>query len=278
MRNRLGMLPAQPAFDDSRQGQGREVGVLIAKRWILAVLRHRTFYALADLNAAIAELLERLNNRPLRKLKQSRRELFSLFDQPNAQPLPHKSYQYAEWKLATVNIDYHIEVDQHYYSVPYKLKGEKLEVRLTAHTVEAFLKGQRVATHVRSFVPHHHTTLKEHMPPAHQDYAEWTPSRFIRWAEKTGPHTARLVQTIIESRAHPEQGYRSCLGILRLDKHYPKERLENAAARALRFSNLSLKALRKILENGLDRLEEKDSGSTAVLPAHDNIRGGQYYH
>ena len=189
-----------------------------------------------------------------------------------------KSYEYAEWKIATVNIDYHIEVDDHYYSVPHELKGEKLQVRLTAHTVEALRKGQRVACHVRSYVPHQHTTLKEHMPPAHQKYSEWSPARFIRWAQKTGPHTARLVQTIIESRAHPEQGYRSCLGILRLDKHYPKERLENAAARALRYSNLSLKALRKILENGLDRLEEKDSGSTATLPAHDNIRGGQYYH
>jgi hypothetical protein len=116
------------------------------------------------------------------------------------------------------------------------------------------------------------------MPPAHQKYSEWSPSRFIRWAEKTGPHTAQLLQAIIDSRAHPEQGYRSCLGILRLDKHYPKQRLENAAARALRYCNLSLKALRKILENGLDRLEEKDSRSTAALPPHNNIRGGQYYH
>jgi transposase len=270
------VIPARPARPKDKAKV--ENGVLIAKRWILAVLRHRTFYFLADLNAAISELLERLNNRVLRKLKQSRRELFSLFDEPNALPLPQKSYEYAEWKIPTVNIDYHIEIDDHYYSVPHQLKGKKLEVRLTAHTVEALLKGQRVASHVRSFVPHQHTTVKEHMPPAHQAYAEWSPSRFIRWAEKTGPHTARLVQTIIESRAHPEQGYRSCLGILRLEKHYPKERLENAAARALRYCNFSLKALRKILENGLDRLEEKDSGSAPALPAHDNIRGGQYYH
>ena len=204
------VIPARPARPKDKAKV--ENGVLIAKRWILAVLRHRTFYALADLNTADPELLERLNNRALRKLKQSRRELFSLFDQPNALPLPDKSYEYAEWKIPTVNIDYHIEVDEHYYSVPYELKGKKLEVRLTAHTVEAFLKGQRVASHVRSFVPHHHTTLKEHMPPAHQHYSEWTPSRFIRWAEKIGPHTARLVQKIIESRAHPEQAYRSCLG------------------------------------------------------------------
>jgi len=270
------VIPARPARP--RDKAKVENGVLIAKRWILSVLRHRRFYTLADLNTAVGELLERLNNRTLRKLKQSRRELFVLFDQPNAFPLPQKSYEYAEWKIPTVNIDYHIEVDDHYYSVPYQLKGEKLHVRFTAHTVEVFRKGHRVACHVRSYVPHQHTTVKEHMPPAHQKYSEWSPDRFIRWAEKTGPHTARLVQTIIESRAHPEQGYRSCLGILSLHKHYPKERLENAAARALRFSNLSLKALRKILENGLDRLEEKDSGPTATLPAHDNIRGGQYYH
>jgi transposase len=251
------VIPARPARPKDKAKV--ENGVLIA-------------------NVAIAELLERLNNRALRKIKQSRHELFVLFDQPNALGLPQKSYQYAAWKIATVNIDYHIEVDDHYYSVPYQLKSEKLQVRLSAYTVEAFRKGQRVASHIRSFVPHQHTTLKEHMPPAHRKYSEWSPDRFIRWAEKTGPHTARLVKTIIESRAHPEQGYRSCLGILRLDKHYPKERLENAAARALRYSNLSLRALRKILENGLDRLEEKDSGPTAVLPAHDNIRGGQYYH
>lgn len=270
------VIPARPARPKDKAKV--ENGVLIAKRWILSVLRHRKFYTLADLNGAIGELLERLNNRALRKLKQSRRELFVLFDQPHALPLPHKSYEYAEWKIPTVNIDYHIEVDDHYYSVPHELKGEKLQVRFTAHTVEVFQKGQRVACHVRSYLPHQHSTVKEHMPPAHRKYSEWSPDRFVRWAHKTGPHTARLVKTIIESRAHPEQGYRSCLGILRLDKHYPKERLENAAARALRFSNLSLKALRKILENGLDRLEEKDSASTAVLPAHDNIRGGQYYH
>jgi transposase len=269
------VIPARPARPKDKAKV--ENGVLIAKRWILSVLRHRKFYALANLNAAIHELLERLNNRALRKLKQSRRELFVLFDQPNALPLPHKVYQYAEWKIATVHIDYHIEVDDHYYSVPYELKGQKLHVRFTAHIVEVFRKGQRVACHVRSYLPHRHTTLKEHMPPAHRKYSEWSPSRFVRWAEKTGPHTARLVQTLIESRAHPEQGYRSCLGILHLEKHYPQQRLENAAARALRYSNLSLKALRKILENGLDRLEQKDS-STAVLPAHDNIRGGQYYH
>jgi transposase len=270
------VLPARPRHPKDKAKV--ETGVLIAKRWILAVLRHRTFYSLAELNGAILELLERLNSRLLRKLKQSRRELFELFDRPNALALPEKSYEYAEWKLATVNIDYHIEVDKHYYSVPFRLLREKLDVRLTAHTVEAFQKSERVAAHVRSFLDYHHTTLKEHMPPAHQHYLEWTPSRIIDWAKKTGPSTAELVQKIIDSRTYPEQAYRSCLGILRLEKHYPKERLEKAARRALQFGQLSFSSLRKILDSGLDRLEEKTQDSNCALPPHDNIRGSHYYH
>ena len=270
------VLPARPHRPKDKAKV--ETGVLIAKRWILAVLRHRRFYSLTQLNGAIHELLERLNSRALRKLKQSRRELFELFDRPGALSLPEKAYEYAEWKLATVNIDYHIEVDKHYYSVPFGLLREKLDVRLTAHTVEAFQKGQRVAAHVRSFLPHRHSTLKEHMPPAHQNYLEWTPSRIVAWAQKTGPATAMLVQKIIDSRTHPEQAYRSCLGILRLEKHYSGQRLENACLRALKFSALSFKALRNILENGLDRLEEKQQGSQPALPDHENIRGSGYYH
>jgi len=270
------VLPARPAHPKDKAKV--ETGVLIAKRWILATLRHRTFYSLAELNDAIAQRLEHLNSRALRKLKQSRQELFELFDRPNALSLPDKTYEYAEWKLATVNIDYHIEVDQHYYSVPFRLVREKLHVRLTARTLEAFLKGERVAAHVRSFIPHRHSTLKEHMPVAHQNYLEWSPSRIVSWAKKTGPSTAELVQRIIDSRTHPEQAYRSCLGILRLEKHYSQQRLENAALRALKFGALSFKALRNILENGLDRLEENPDGLKRALPDHENIRGSGYYH
>ena len=270
------VLPARPARP--RDKAKVEAGVLIAKRWILSALRHRTFYSLGSLNGAIRELLERLNSRALRKLKKSRRELFDLFDRPQAKPLPERSYEYAEWRVATVNIDYHIEVERHYYSVPFRLIREKLDVRLTAHTVEAFLKGERVTAHVRSFIPHTHTTLKEHMPPSHQHYLEWTPSRIVGWAKKIGPATAELVQKIIESRTHPEQAYRSCLGILRLEKHYPKERLERGARRALKFGALSFRSLRNILSSGLDRLEENDPSSQSALPAHENIRGGHYYH
>ena len=270
------VLPARPARP--RDKAKVETGVLIAKRWILSALRHRTFYNLADLNRAIQELLERLNSRLLRKLRKSRRELFDLFDRPQAQALPERPYQYAEWRVATVNIDYHIEVERHYYSVPFRLLREKLDVRLTATTVEAFLKGERVAAHIRSFIPYAHSTLKEHMPPSHQKYLEWTPSRIVSWAKKIGPQTAELVQTIIQSRTHPEQAYRSCLGILRLEKHYPKERVEKASQRALKFGTHSFRSLRKILSAGLDRLEQNPQGSESAPPDHENIRGSQYYH
>jgi hypothetical protein len=255
-----------------------EAGVLVAKRWILAALRHRTFYSLSELNGAIEELLERLNNRALRKVKKSRRELFDLFDRPHASPLPERPYEYAEWRVATVNIDYHIEIERHYYSVPFRLLREKLQVRLTAATVEAFLKGERVAAHLRSFVPHRHTTLKEHMPPSHQKYLEWTPSRIVTWAKKIGPQTAELIEKIISSRVHPEHAYRSCLGILRLEKHYPKERLEKAARRALKFGALSFRSVRSILSGGLDRLDHDEPDSQSAPSGHQNIRGSHYYH
>jgi transposase len=272
----LCVLPARPARP--RDKAKVEAGVLVAKRWILSALRHRTFYSLSDLNVAIQELLERLNGRMLRQVKKSRRELFDLFDRPHAGPLPEKSYEYAEWKLATVNIDYHIEVERHYYSVPFRFIREKLDVRVTAHTVEAFLKSERVAAHVRSFVPHRHSTLKEHMPPSHQKYLEWTPSRMVSWAKKIGPQTAELIEKIISSRVHPEHAYRSCLGILRLEKHYPKERLEKASRRALTFGTLSFRSLRNILSAGLDRLDHDEPDSQSAPCAHENIRGSRYYH
>ena len=171
------VLPARPRRPKDKAKV--EVGVLIAKRWILAVLRHRTFYSLAELNGAIAQLLERLNSRLLRKLKQSRRELFERFDLPNALSLPDKPYQYAEWKLATVNIDYHIEVERHFYSVPYALVHQELDVHLTGETVEILHRGVRVASHVRSYEAGKATTLTEHRPKSHQKYLGRTPSRLI---------------------------------------------------------------------------------------------------
>lgn len=270
------VLPARP--HRPRDKAKVEVGVLIAKRWILAVLRQRTFYSPAELNAAIRQLLERLNSRSLRRLKQSRRELFEAIDRPNALPLPPGPYEYAEWCKARVNIDYHIEVDSHYYSVPFQLLRERLDVRLTATTVEAFHKGERVVAHARSYVRGRYTTLLEHMPPEHRSYAEWSPARFIQWANKIGAATARLVEKILTTRPYPEQGYRACLGIINLGRRYEPARVEAAAQRALQFNACSYRSMKAILSSGLDR--QQDTGKQLRLPSlppHQNIRGQEYY-
>jgi transposase len=270
------VLPARPR--KPRDKAKVEAGVLIAKRWILAVLRKRTFYSLAELNAAIQECLERLNSRPLRRLKKSRRELFETLDRPNALPLPARPYEYAEWYKARVNVDYHIEIDHHYYSVPFQLLREKVDVRLTATTLEVFHKGERVAAHARSYVRGGYTTLKEHMPPEHRSYAEWSPSRFIHWAGKTGAATAQLVEKILATRTYPEQGYRACLGIIRLGRHYEPERVEAAAERALQFNACSYRSMKAILTAGLDRQQDNGERSAQMsLPLHQNIRGREYY-
>jgi len=270
------VIPARPKHP--RDKAKVEAGVLIAKRWILAALRHRIFHSLEELNSAIKTLLEKLNTRLLRKLKKSRRELFESFDRDNACPMPMRPYEYAEWKKATVNIDYHVEIGSHYYSVPFRLIREKLDARITASVVEIFHKGERVAAHARSYAKHKHTTSKEHMPVDHQKYLEWTPSRIADWARKIGPHTEGLVIRIIESRIYPEQGYRSCLGILRLSRYYGVGRIESAAKRAMQYNACSFKSIRKILQFGLDRMDGTDvSKERTAVPTHENIRGCRYY-
>jgi transposase len=255
-----------------------EVGVLIAQRWILACLRNRTFYHLSDLNEAIRELLEKLNNRPMRKLHRSRKEMFETLDKVAALPLVQQRYEYAEWNKARVNIDYHIEVESHYYSVPYAFVHEQVDVRITGHTVEVFYKGTRQASHVRSFIKYAHTTKPEHMPESHRKYLEWTPPRIIQWAEKTGECTKEVVKTILESRKYPEQAYRSCLGILRLERYYSKERIENASRRALRYRTCSYQSIKLILATGLDKQTDflYEQG-TVISLVHENIRGKEYY-
>ena len=270
------VIPARPVHP--RDKAKAEVGVLIAQRWILAVLRHRTFFSLAEMNTAIWQCLERLNTRPMRRLKQSRRELFETLDRPNALPLPQQSYEYAEWYKAKVNVDYHIEIDSHFYSISYKLLHERLDVRLTATTLEAFYKGERVAAHARSYVKGKHTTLSEHMPPAHRAYAEWSPARFIQWAGKIGEATSKLIENILSNHTYPEQGYRTCLGIIHLERHFKAERVEAAAERALKFNACSYRSMKAILTTGLDQQKNTTEPNTQLsLPIHENIRGKEYY-
>jgi len=271
----VAIIPARAA--KPRDKAKVEVGVQIVERWIGARLRHHTFFTLVEANAAISALLPPLNTRPFKKLPGSRQSLFEALDRPALQPLPAQPYVYAEWKLVRVNIDYHVEVAGHYYSVPYALVRQQLDVRLSVQVVEIFHKGTRVASHQRSPLKGRHTTIAAHMPTAHRQYAEWTPQRLIRWALTTGEATARVVETILASRRHPQQGFRSCLGIMRLGKSYGTPRLEAACRRALAIGACSYKSLESILKNGLDRSPLPEPPPAPSTAPHANIRGPEYY-
>jgi transposase len=253
-----------------------EAGVLVAQRWILARLRDQTFFSLAELNAAVHALRRELNDRPMKHLGASRRELFERLDRPALKPLPATRFEMATWKECGVNIDYHIDVDHALYSVPYQLIHQRVEARLTGTTVEVFFKGRRVASHARLAGRGRCSTLKEHMPRSHRAHAEWTPSRIIAWAEKTGPAAARVVTEILNGRPHPEQGYRACLGLLRLGKRFGPERLEAACGRAAALHSFSYRTVKNVLASGLDRVP-LDESAPSPLPAHANIRGAAYY-
>ena len=255
-----------------------EAAVLVVERWILAALRNRRFFSLTELNQAIAELLERLNSKPFQKLEGSRRSLYETLDRPALRPLPTQRYEFAEWKKAKANIDYHVQVADNFYSVPYQLVNVELDVRLTGATVEVLHSGQRVASHPRSHGKGQYITNPQHRPAAHQKHLEWTPSRIVRWAETAGPATAQLVQAVMAARPHPEQGYRACLGILRLGNRFTPERLEAAAKRAVAIGANSYRSVESILNQSLDRIAlTAETGGPPPTPDHPNVRGPEYY-
>ncbi len=270
------ILPARPAH--ARDKAKVEVGVQVAQRWVLARLRHETFTSLDPLNARIADLRDELNGRRMRLYQASRRALFEQLDRPALRPLPAEAFTYGEWKVARVNIDYHVELHGHYYSVPHALVHELVDVRATATTIEIFSRGQRIAAHPRSDVRGRHTTLTAHMPKAHQRHLEWTPSRIIDWAQTIGPQTAGLAAAILADRPHPEQGYRSCLGILRLARRYGEVRLEAACERALAAGARSYRHVDSILKHSLDRVRRPPVPAVLQIPLlHEHVRGPQYY-
>ena len=254
-----------------------EAGVLLAQRWILARLRHQRFFSLAEVNRAIRPLLVDLNARPFKKLPGSRQSVFAAVDLPALKPLPWGRYEFAEWKAVTAGIDYHVEVTGHYYSVPYRYARQKLEARFTASTVELFKKGERLASHPRSLAKGRHTTTDAHLAPAHQKVAGWNSQRFLDWAAKIGPHTEAAVEHTLRSRAHPQQGYRAALGLLRLAKTYGNERLEAACERAFRLHAVTYRSIDSILKNNLDRKPRTPAQATLPLD-HANVRGPDYYH
>jgi len=269
------VIPTRPA--KPRDKAKVEGAVLIAERWVLAKLRNHTFFSLGEANRAIAKGLKIFNSKKLQKLEVSRKELFKKTDKPALKPLPRGRYEYAEWKKARVNIDYHIAFEKNYYSVPYLLRKEQVDVRITQFVIEIMFKNKRVASHQRFHRAGEFITVREHMPKAHQKYLEWTPSRIQSWADQAGPKTRRVVTEIMNRRNHPEQGYRASLGVIRLGKRYSQDRLEKACTRAVFMNVYSYKSIESILKNGLDKtpLPIKEAEQKPVN--HGNIRGKEYY-
>jgi transposase len=268
------IVPARPY--KPRDKAKVEVGVQVVGRWILARLRNRRFFSLPALNAAIHDLLHDLNERPLRGWGRCRRELFETLDRPALLRLPAEPYEYAEWKRCRVGLDYHIEIAKHYYSVPHSLVRQEVEARITAATVEVFWRGKRVASHVRSHRPHRPTTVSEHMPSSHRRYRDWTHERIRREAGKVGADAATLIDVILRSRPHPEQGFRSAIGILGLVKRYGAERVDAACAQALAINTRSYTSVAAILKSGTPKASEPAQDAPVLV--HANIRGPGYYH
>jgi transposase len=271
----VAIIPARAA--KPRDKAQVEVGVQVVERWILARLRHHPCFALAEVHAALHPLVPALHARPFKQLPGSRQALFETLDRPALRPLPAQPYESAEWKHARVNMDDHGAVDGHYYSVPYALVKQQLDVRLSAQVVERFHKGKRGASHRRSPLQGRHRTVTAHMPTAPQRYAEWTPQRLMHWAAHSGPATAQVVETMLASRPHPPQGGRSCLGSMRRGKRYGDERLEAACQRALTLGACAYKSLDSILNNGLARHPLPQKPEATAGSAHANIRGPHDY-
>jgi transposase len=267
------IIPARPY--KARDKAKVEVGVQVVQRWILARLRHHRFFSLCELNAAIRELTAQLNDRPMRGWRTTRRSLFEQIDRPALLPLPPVPYEYAEWKRCRVNLDYHVEIGRHFYSVPFQLLRQEVDARITTKTVEIFHRGKLVAAHLRSLRRHRPSTVPEHMPSSHRRYRDWTHERIQREAAAIGDDTAALIELILRSRPHPEQGFRSCIGILGLQKRYGAERLDGACARALALGTRSYSSVAAILKN---RQEAKPKENDPPGMFHENIRGSDYYH
>jgi transposase len=252
-----------------------EVGVQVVERWIVARLRNQVFFSLAELNRVIAKLLEELNSRPMQALIKSRQELFEELDRPALSPLPDRPFEYATWKAARVNIDYHVEFEKHFYSVPYGLIHQEVRIRATEHMLEIFHKSQTapVASHPRNSVPGRYSTQTAHMPLKHQKAGEWTPERLQHWAESIGPQTSQFICAVLASRVHPEQAFRSCLGILSLSRQYSHTQMETACQIAREAKTLNYLGVKSVLEI----LPPTSVPEQLPLPVHENIRGNSYY-
>lgn len=256
-----------------------EAAVLVVERWIIAALRNNVFFRIEQLNQAILQLLEKLNHRPFKKLPGTRHQLYQEVDKPALKQLPEQPYEYAEWKHPTAHIDYHVEIENHYYSVPYTYIRKKLDARITDKTIELFYHGKRIASHVRNDKKGGFSTIESHRPQQHREYLKWNPERFIKWASKIGPYCQDYIQSLLTSRRYPEQGYRACLGILRLSNSYPYEKMEEACQRALSLQVYSYKIIDSFLKKKRTEPVKSAQGSEELSHhhRHENVRGSHYY-
>jgi len=276
MANHYGVAVIPARVRKPKDKSKAEGGVLLVERWIMAVLRHRQFFSLDEANSAISELLIKLNDRPFQKLPGSRRSQFEALDQPALLPLPPQSYEYADWSKSTVGIDYHIEVHHHYYSVPYQLFRKVVDVRISAQTVEFFLKGKKVSSHLRSDGCGQ-STIPAHMPEAHRAYAEQSPEQVINWSRSVGNSVVDIIEIIIKSKRHPQQGFNACMGLKNLGKQYSNERLDAACSRAIKMGCTTLTSIRSILKTNLDQQSQDEEVVNEATVDHDNIRGPNYF-
>lgn len=272
----VAIFPARPYRPKDKSKA--ENGVKLAKRWLLSRLRNRIFHSLDELNTEILKLLEIFNSKKMKKFNKSRKELFEELDKPNALPLPQKRYEFALWKQARVQLNYHVSFEEHYYSVPYTFIHKVVDMRGSGEIIEIFHKGERICSHQSSLEKNGYTTVKEHMPKNHQKYAEWTPERISELAQRGGPHVKEIVKQMINKKRFPEQAYRACLGILRLENRYSKERLNAACSRAIQYGIVSYDGIAEILKKGLDKIHaESNSNANIIGKSHENIRGSEYY-
>jgi transposase len=271
----VGILPARTR--KPRDKSKVENGVRFAQTCILGRLRNQTFFSLAESNAAIAGACDRINDHVIRRLGLSRRHLFETVERQALAPVPEDDYEFAEWRFARVGTDYHVEYESFYYSVPHRLIREQVDLRATSRTIEIFHRGQRVAAHQRRYGGCRHGTDPDHMPSSHRRYAEWSPDRFRRWAASVGPQTEGLITAILAHRPHPEQGFRTCLGVLRLLRDLEPSRAEAVSARALQIGALTYKSIASILANRLAAEPAREPEPTAILE-HANLRGPGYFH
>ena len=271
----VGVLPARPK--KPRDKASVEAGVRFAQGYIIGRLRNQIFFSLEEANVAIAEVMTQMNTRPMRKLGVSRAYLLESLERPALRPLPVAEYEYAEWRLVRAGLDYHVEIESFYYSVPHALIRQQVDARITTGTIELFHRGKRIAAHQRRYgaAPRHGTDV-DHMPNAHRHYAEWSPERFCRWGADIGPDTEGLIIAILSRRPHPEQGFRSCLGVLRLYKALAKNRAESVSAYALAAGALNSKSVASIIAHNLDLAAPTEEGDS--VDSHANVRGPHYFH